>query len=684
MRSIRKARAILEEGLLGDFARGLEEHDLSPVTARGYRHDLDRFREWIEQSQGTVGSAIALARITAVDLINYRQHLVRVERLQATTINRKVQALKKLFRWARECGQVKTDVSVDLRFLPLGPRLRPPGLTAPEVQALLRAAGETRHGLAKRNYALVTLLVETGLRVGEVCQLRRGDLEVHDRSGRVRVRAGKGRKAREVPLNSNARRALRLNLADRPEPHPEDPVFLSERGGKPLALRTVQATIAELGQRAHIRRLPVTPHLMRHTFALRYLKHNPGELLELANAAGPRVLGHHRSLCTAHRRAVGRRRGEESTLMPAAASPRQVRRSGVILPEDPSDEELARNWTLSESDQREVLLCRGEENRRRFALQLCVLRWYGRLLEPEETAPVRVANYMGAQLALPPVLFVGGVRRAATETEYAERIRRHLGYVRFHPDLQRELANWVAERTLEGMSVEEVTQQAERWLRARCVVLPRAVVFARLLATQCRRAQRGLYAVLAQQVPAALLPEMDALLEVPESSNRSHLFRLKEYPPEGKPDTIAVFLENYTWLKQIGTAEIRFRGCHPALIRQFAWAVRRNDVWHLREYPDEKRHALLACFLVEALKTILDHSIEMNDQYLIGMCRRSEHAFESDLIEARKRARRGNEQVLAAMEILLDSSGPGPRHCIGYSKRFRRRTSSRPSPIAAP
>ena len=95
-----------------------------------------------------------------------------------------------------------------------------------------------------------------------------------------------------------------------------------------------------------------------------------------------------------------------------------------------------------------------------------------------------------------------------------------------------------------------MTQQEERWLRARCVVLPRAVVFARLLATQCRRAQRGLYAVLAQQVPAALLPEMDALLEVPESSNRSHLFRLKEYPPEGKLDTIAVFLENYTWLKQ--------------------------------------------------------------------------------------------------------------------------------------
>ena len=286
MRSIRPAHAILGEELFAEFARMLQQRDLSPVTARGYRHDLDRFRQWLEHRRGAAGEGVPLGRITAVDLINYRQHLVRVERLAATTINRKVQALKKLFRWAREIGHVKADISVDLRFLPLGQRLRPPGLTSAEVQALLRAAGQTRHGLAKRNYALVSLLLESGLRVGEVGQLSRGDLDMHDRSGRVRVRERKGRKAREVPLNSNTRRALRLYLADRPQPQPEDYVFLSERGGKPLALRTVQATIAELGRRAGIRRLPVTPHLIRHTFALRFLKHNPGKLLELATLLG--------------------------------------------------------------------------------------------------------------------------------------------------------------------------------------------------------------------------------------------------------------------------------------------------------------------------------------------------------------------------------------------------------------
>ena len=50
------------------------------------------------------------------------------------------------------------------------------------------------------------------------------------------------------------------------------------------------------------------------------------------------------------------------------------RRVSPALPEDPSGEELARDWTLSESDLAEVRRCRGNNHRRRFAVQLCMLR----------------------------------------------------------------------------------------------------------------------------------------------------------------------------------------------------------------------------------------------------------------------------------------------------------------------
>ena len=53
----------------------------------------------------------------------------------------------------------------------------------------------------------------------------------------------------------------------------------------------------------------------------------------------------------------------------------------VELPEDPTEEELARDWALSTEDRKEAWRCRGEANRLRFAIQLCVVRSHGRFLD---------------------------------------------------------------------------------------------------------------------------------------------------------------------------------------------------------------------------------------------------------------------------------------------------------------
>lgn len=284
MRSILRDRPILGEALLGAFARSLSEQDLSPVTARGYLHDLGRFRGWLEGEAGA--KPRDLRRVTTVELVNYRQNLLRTERLQAATINRKLQAIKKLFGWALDKGLVKGNVAREVRFVQVAERPCPKGLNEPEVHALLRAAGQTRHGLAKRNYALIELLLETGLRVGEAADLHIGDVDLHDRSGVVRVREGKGRKQRQVPLNSTARRALKLYLKGREPLQQEDHLFLSERGGQPLSLRTIQATVSDLARRAKITRFTVSAHSLRHSFARRFLRRHPGKLVELAALLG--------------------------------------------------------------------------------------------------------------------------------------------------------------------------------------------------------------------------------------------------------------------------------------------------------------------------------------------------------------------------------------------------------------
>ena len=264
------------------FTTSLRHADLRPRTVAGYRDDLTRFWRWFQQ---TKGPHAPLKTLHASDLLHYRHQLLHVEQLQPATINRRLQALRRLCRWATQCGILAHDPTQELKTLHTPHVYQPLGLHEAEVHALLRVAGASPHGLARRNYALVQLMVHTGVRVSEVAALSVGDLVLYDRSGVLCIRDGKGRKARIVPLNATARRALRLYLETRQTPPSTAPLWTSKRG-TPMTIRATQAVITALARRAHLTRVRVSPHTLRHSFALTYLKQNPGKLVELATLLG--------------------------------------------------------------------------------------------------------------------------------------------------------------------------------------------------------------------------------------------------------------------------------------------------------------------------------------------------------------------------------------------------------------
>ena len=88
-----------------------------------------------------------------------------------------------------------------------------------------------------------------------------------------------------MPLNATARRALSLYLESRGKIGADDPFFTNAQN-KSLPTRTIQAVITELARRAKISRVKVSAHNLRHTFALDYLRQNPGKLVDLASLLG--------------------------------------------------------------------------------------------------------------------------------------------------------------------------------------------------------------------------------------------------------------------------------------------------------------------------------------------------------------------------------------------------------------
>jgi hypothetical protein len=275
--------------------------------------------------------------------------------------------------------------------------------------------------------------------------------------------------------------------------------------------------------------------------------------------------------------------------------------SGVVLPEEPSVEELARDWTLTEPDIREVLLCRGADNCLRFALQLCVLRRFGRFLEEYDDPPVRIVNHLAAQLHLPPVLLLAPPR-PATESEYRERLRRYLRLRDFDQSGRDRLSAWVNERMADGEAPSGIASQAEQLVRGWGYVLPRAAVFVRLLYSLCARSEADVFERIAVQVHPEARRRIDELLTVPEGDQRSLLFRLKEYPPRGTPQTISEYLNCYHTAARAAWNLTEIRGVSQDLIEHLAHAAKRHDAWYLKRLLDSKRYAMVACFLVETRK----------------------------------------------------------------------------------
>src|SRR5713101_6539614 len=155
----------------------------------------------------------------------------------------------------------------------------------------------------------------------------------------------------------------------------------------------------------------------------------------------------------------------ESVGPPELLLPSRAHRPVLVLPVDPSDDELLRHWTLSEADRREVLRCRGDDNRRRFALQLCALRIYGRFVPNHMAGPVRILNYLGRQLNLPPTLFLPPPHREATDVEQEQRIRVYLQVQPFDATARERLAQWLTLRAQDGLTPPDLYQHAEAQLR---------------------------------------------------------------------------------------------------------------------------------------------------------------------------------------------------------------------------
>jgi integrase/recombinase XerC len=255
------------------------EKRASAHTLRAYLHDLDELRA---HATRTLGHAPALAEL---DVVVCRSYLASLHGANdAVTIGRKLSSLRAFFRLAVRRRLLRGSPVAALRAPKRAKRL-PMFLGKEDVGRLLDGLGPRPDAGADQlalEVALLEVIYGAGLRVSEACNLDVGDVEIDRGRAYVRVRQGKGRKDRVVPIGAKARVALDGYSAHRTRRLAEARAA-SEGGRAPAAGAALFVTRRgqRLGPRA-VRRLltrreqvtgtpRVSPHALRHSFATHLL-----------------------------------------------------------------------------------------------------------------------------------------------------------------------------------------------------------------------------------------------------------------------------------------------------------------------------------------------------------------------------------------------------------------------------
>jgi site-specific recombinase XerD len=257
------------------------------------------FLVWFEQEEH---APLQLATLTPIALIGYRNELQHEQHKSISTINLRISALRAWCAWLVDQGYLPLDPAARVKLVGGEAGSKREGLSSTQVNALLRQAQVSRD--PTRNYAIVQVLLQTGLRLSECSSLTFGDITMGERSGLLLVRAGKGNKVRSVPLNSSARDAIATAVAPRlqvedpsiktvakrwpktPSPEAFLPLFESQKSGA-LSTSAMGQMIADLVKAAGgLVPKHTSAHTLRHTFARNYLAQYPGDLVGLAALLG--------------------------------------------------------------------------------------------------------------------------------------------------------------------------------------------------------------------------------------------------------------------------------------------------------------------------------------------------------------------------------------------------------------
>lgn len=248
------------EKLLNQFIIHLEGKGRSHSTIIAYRKDIEQLLTYVNQQK----QEAKLADLDTKMLEAYVEHLKQSGKFTLKTVSRKINSLKTFFKYLESEGLIVKNYAEPIEHPDVEPQ--PPRTLSPlEYRALRDVA---RNNL--RLYTMVELLLQTGIRIGELSRLKRDEAMLEGENPFIKVAEYSSNPARTVELNETITEALERYIAKTEDKKNQEGHLFFTKTGNPVLIRNIRTAINRAFEKAGIKNATVND--IRNTFIVYQLE----------------------------------------------------------------------------------------------------------------------------------------------------------------------------------------------------------------------------------------------------------------------------------------------------------------------------------------------------------------------------------------------------------------------------
>lgn len=326
----------------------------------------------------------------------------------------------------------------------------------------------------------------------------------------------------------------------------------------------------------------------------------------------------------------------------------------------PTDEtNMLRHYILADDDLEHINARRRPENRIGFALQLCALRYPGRLLSSDEMIPEKVLRFIASQLGLTGDDILPYASRRQTRQQHLHALRQIYGFKMFSGQGARCLRAWLEHQAETARSNEDLARRFVEECRRTKTILPGVSVIERLCADALVAAERRIESRIANRLDNQMRERLDTLLNEMFDGNVSRFVWLRQFEVGNNSAGASRLLDRLEFLQALDMSPEILADVPPHRVTRLRRQGERYFADGLRDITSDRRLAILAVFATEWAAAIADAAVETHDRIVGKTWRDAKKLCDTRITDARSSLQETLRSFKGLGAALLEAKGDG-------------------------